>query len=66
MDEHYQEATPAETTRMVNLTRLLAERANLIDKLRTTERLIQNMDLARDELDAILCYFRNKDVVGDV
>lgn len=60
MGERYKDYTPVkgETVRAVQLCKLLAERANLIDKLHDIETTIESMDLARDELDALLCNIR--------
>ena len=60
MGERYRDYVPVkgETVRAVQLCKLLAERANLIDKLHDIETTIESMDLARDELDALLCNIR--------
>jgi hypothetical protein len=60
MDEYYI-TKKGETTRIVSLTKLVAERANVIDKLEQLDKRIADMDLARDELDAILRHFRVMD-----
>jgi hypothetical protein len=60
MDEYYV-TKKGETTRIVSLTQLLAERANVMDRLEQVNKRIADMDLARDELDGVLCYFRNED-----
>ena len=57
MDEYYI-TKRGETTRIVSLTKLLAERANVMDRLEQVEKRIADMDLARDELDAVLRHFR--------
>lgn len=60
MENDYIDYVPskAETTRMVLLCKALAERANLLDKLHSTNLLIEEMDTGRDELDALLCNIR--------
>jgi hypothetical protein len=50
-----------ETVRAVQLCKMLAERANLLDKLHDIETTIESMDLARDELDALLCNIRKSE-----
>ena len=57
MDEYYV-TKKGETTRIVSLTKLLAERANVLDRLEQVNKRIMDMDLARDELDAVLRHFR--------
>ena len=57
MDEYYI-TKRGETTRIVSLTKLLAERANVLGRLEQVNKRIMDMDLARDELDAVLRHFR--------
>ena len=63
MTDEYENYCPVkgETTRMVALLKLLANRANLLDKLHVLEKTIVGLDVSRDELDAVLAHFRRMD-----
>jgi len=63
MKDEYEDYSPikGETTRMVELCRLLANRANLLDRLHCLDKTIVGLDVSRDELDAVLAHFRRMD-----